>query len=199
MSQEPEEKIEATFGESVESPVSGDPVPALQQELAEAKDALLRAMADQQNALRRAEKQAQDARAYAIERFAGDILPVADNLRRAIEAVPGDARTNEALSTLLIGVELTERVMLETFAKHGLKQVGRRGEAFDPKVHQAVAQIPSDAPSGHVAEVMQPGYVLNDRTLRAAMVALSLGQSTGSAPPSAPQDNEPGAQVDVKI
>ena len=185
--------------EAQDAAAAGDLVAALQEELAQTKEHLLRALADQQNALRRAERQTQDARAYAIDRFANDLLPVADNLRRAIEAVPADARSQEALNTLLVGVELTERIMLETFAKNGLKPVGAKGEAFDPNLHQAVAQIPSDAPAGAVAEVMQQGFLLNGRTVRPALVALSLGQSA-AAPPTAPASGgEPGGQVDVKV
>jgi molecular chaperone GrpE len=197
---QPEAPAEAPAApETLENPLGGDPVAALQEELAQTKEQLLRALADQHNALRRAEKQAQDARAYAIDRFANDLLPVADNLRRAIEAVPADARSQEAVNTLLVGVEMTERLMLETFGKNGLKPVGAKGEAFDPNVHQAVAQIPSEAPAGAVAEVMQQGFVLNGRTVRPALVALSLGQAS-AAPPSAPASGgEPGDQVDVKV
>jgi len=191
--QEPEASTEA-----LENPVAGDPVALLQEELAQTKEQLLRVLADQQNALRRAEKQAQDARAYAIDRFAGELLPVADNLRRAIEAVPAEARSHAAVNTLLVGVELTERIMLETFGKNGLKPVGAKGDAFDPNLHQAVAQIPSESPAGAIAEVMQQGFVLNGRTVRPALVALSLGQA--APPPAAPASGEePGGQVDVVV
>lgn len=151
----------------------------LAAELAKAKDDLLRALAEVENTRRRADKQSQDARAYAIDRFARDLLPVADTLSRAIAAVPPHWResADEASKNLLTGLELTERSLVEAFARHGLKPVGTKGEQFDPNVHQAVAHVASDAPSGSVVEVMQVGYVLADRTLRPAIVAVSAGRA----------------------
>jgi molecular chaperone GrpE len=163
-------------------------VATLQAELAKAKDDMLRALADAENTRRRAERSAQEARVYAIDRFAADLLPVADTLQRALQAAPRDD-LDEGFRNLLTGVELTERAMIDAFARHGLKQVGAKGEAFDPKVHQAVAQAPGDQPAGTVQEVMQPGYVLGDRTLRAAMVLVSAG------PAGAP----PAHNVDIKV
>lgn len=174
--------------EQVEAPAA-EPAPevaALEAELAKARDELLRALAEVENTRRRAERQAADARAYAIDRFAGDLLPVADTLARAIAAAPRDT-ADDAVNNLVQGVELTERALLDAFARHGLRRVGAKGDAFDPNLHQAVAQAPSDQPAGVIAEVMQPGYVLNDRTLRAAMVVVSAGQA-----------GQP-AQVDIKV
>lgn len=149
-------------------------VEALQAELAKAREDMLRALAEVENTRRRAERQAAEARAYAIDRFAADLLPIADTLGRAIAAAPQDA-ADEAVRNLIAGLELTERTMLDAFARHGLKRVGAKGDAFDPNLHQAVAQAPSDQPAGIILEVMQPGYVLGDRTLRAAMVLVSAG------------------------
>jgi molecular chaperone GrpE len=164
---EPGEAINAAFFEA---------------ELAKARDEMLRALAEAENTRRRAERQATEARAYAIDRVAADLLPVADTMGRALAAAPADWResADEALRNLLTGLEMTERTLIEAFARHGLRRVGAKGDVFDPKVHQAVAQIPSSAPPGTVAEVMQPGYVLADRTLRAAMVAVSAGPSEGA-------------------
>lgn len=156
-------------------------------ELSKVRDELLRALAEIENTRRRGERQAQDARAYAIDRFAVDLLPVADTLRRALNAAPREI-ADEAIKTLVAGLELTEKALQETLARHGLRQVGASGEAFDPKVHQAVAQAPSEAPAGIVIEVMQPGYLLGDRTLRAAMVVVSAGPATAAAP-----------SVDIKV
>lgn len=153
---------------------------ALEAELSKARDEMLRALAEVENTRRRAERQAADARAYAIDRFANDLLPVADTLARALAAAPRDD-LDEGFRNLLTGVELTERAMLEAFARHGLRRVGAKGEAFDPNIHQAVAQAPSDQPTGVVLEVMQPGYVLGERTLRAAMVLVSAGGGAQSA------------------
>ena len=166
-------------------------VEALEAEMAKGRDALLRALAEVENTRRRGERQAQEARVYAIDRFANDLLPVADTLTRALAAVPPQAReaAEEGTRTLIAGIELTERALLDAFARHGLSRIGVKGEAFDPNKHQAVAQHPADQPAGTVAEVMQPGYVLGDRTLRAAIVSVSSG-------PSAPAS---GAGVDIKI
>lgn len=171
-----------------EKPASDDRIAALEADVAKAKDELLRALAEAENTRRRAERQASEARAYAIDRFAADLLPVADALTRALEAAAG-ASGDEGLKNLLDGVALTERALLEAFARHGLKRVGARGEAFDTKIHEAVAQIPSDVPAGSVVEVVQPGYVLGERTLRAAKVVLSLGGQPAPA----------GDSVDIKV
>ncbi|MGQ0531619.1 MAG: nucleotide exchange factor GrpE [Caulobacteraceae bacterium] len=162
-------------------------VEALQAELAKARDDMLRALAEVENTRRRAERQAADARTYAIDRFAADLLHVADTLTRALQAAPRDD-IDEGFRNLLMGVELTERSLLEAFARHGLKRVGAKGDTFDPNLHQAVAQAPGDQPAGVVQEVMQSGYVLADRTLRPAMVLVSTGPS-----------GTPPAHVDIKV
>lgn len=168
-------------------------IAALEAELAKARDSMLRALADAENTRRRAEKQSVEARVYAIERFAADLLPVADTLSRALQAVPPEVREHpdDALRNLIAGLELTERSLIDAFARHGLKRVGAKGEAFNPNLHQAVAQAPSSVPAGTIAEVMQPGYVLGDRTVRAAMVLVSAGPSGAAA--------SDGANVDIKV
>jgi molecular chaperone GrpE len=175
--------------EELETPsVEAPDVDALQTELAKARDDLLRALAEVENTRRRAERQAAEARAYAIDRFAADLLPVADTLTRALAAAPRDD-LDEGFRNLLTGVELTERALLDAFARHGLKRLGARGDVFDPNIHQAVAQAPGDQPAGTVQEVLQHGYVLGDRTLRAAMVLVSAGPAGGTPPP----------HVDIKV
>ena len=173
---------EAGASEAAQTPDAA----AFEAELARARDELLRALAEVENTRRRAERQAADARTYAIDRFAADLLPVADTLARALAAAPRDT-SDDALRNLITGVEMTERAMLDAFARHGLKRVGAKGDTFDPNLHQAVAQAPSDQPAGAVIEVLQPGYVLGDRTLRAAMVLVSAGAE------------RPAAQVDIKV
>jgi molecular chaperone GrpE len=148
-------------------------------ELAKARDELLRALAEVENTRRRADRQTADARAYAIDRFANDLLPVADTLTRALGAAPKDG-ADEAVRNLIDGLELTERSMLDAFARHGLRRVGTKGEAFDPKIHQAVGHAPSDQPANTVVDVLAPGYVLGERTLRAAMVSVSAGGGEGA-------------------
>jgi len=176
MSNEPDIETEATE----DAPPSPE-VAALANELAKTRDDMLRALAEAENTRRRAERQVQDARAYAIDRFAADLLPVADTLARALQAAPRDD-LDEGFRNLLTGVELTERALVDAMARHGLKRVGAKGEVFNPNLHQAVAQAPSEFPTGHVAEVMQAGYVLGDRTLRAAMVLVSTGPGAASPP-----------------
>lgn len=161
-------------------------IAALQADLAKARDEMLRALAEVENTRRRAERTAQEARAYAIDRFASDLLPVADTLNRALAAAPRDD-LDEGFRNLLTGVELTERAMIDTFERHGLKRVGARGDTFNPNVHQAVAQAPGDMPAGTVLEVLQHGYTLGDRTVRAAMVLVSTGPAAG------------GPSVDIKV
>lgn len=180
------------------APVDGRTVEAVEAELAATKDQLLRALADSENARRRAEREAADGRVYAIDRFARDLLAVADNLGRALQTVAPEQRAgaDEGLKTLLDGIEMTEKALIDTFGRHGLKRVGGRGDRFDPNVHQAVAQIPSEVPTGMIAEVFQPGYVLADRTLRAAMVAVSLGNAANESPPP---PAEGGGNVDIKV
>lgn len=184
MSNEPNLETEDQSGEAAPSPE----VAALANELAKARDDMLRALAEAENTRRRAERQVQEARVYAIDRFAADLLPVADTLARALQAAPRDD-LDEGFRNLLTGVELTERAMLEAFARHGLKRVGAKGEVFNPNLHQAVAQAPSEYPAGHIAEVMQAGYVLGDRTVRAAMVLVSAGPANAGPAPS----------VDIKV
>jgi molecular chaperone GrpE len=189
MSNEPNEQ--AADGEEAAAPAIVLDPQALEAELAKARDELLRALAEVENTRRRAERQTNETRAYAIDRFARDLLPVADTLTRALEAAPANWRDSgdDSLRTLLTGLEMTERAMVEAFARHGLKRVGAAGEAFDPNLHQAVTQTPSDQPVGTVLLVMQPGYVLAERTLRAAMVSVSAGQTGG----------QPAHRVDIKV
>lgn len=157
-------------------------IDALQTELEDAREKMLRALADAQNTRRRAEKEVADTRKYAVSGFAGDLLAVADNLSRALDAV----RTSELegpAKTLVEGVAMTERSLLSVFERHGVKKIDPQpGDAFDPNLHQATAQFPSEHASGAIAAVMAPGYAIGDRTLRAAMVAVSSGPAEGGQP-----------------
>lgn len=195
MSTEPQAEPTPETPETEAAPMQ-QPDSAFEAELAKMREDLLRALAEVENTRRRGERQAQDARAYAIDRFARDLLPVADNLGRALAAITPEMRAgaDDTTRTLLAGIEMTERTLIDAMARHGLKQVGAKGEAFDPNLHQAVAQAPADVPAGQVAEVMQPGYVLGDRTLRAAMVLVSSGMA------GAPPQSEGGSErVDIKV
>jgi molecular chaperone GrpE len=156
-------------------------VAALEKERDELKDNMLRALAETDNVRKRANRQIEDARVYAVEKFARDLLAVSDNLQRAIDSVPGDLRSSlpDAVRTALEGVELTQKELVTVLARHGVTAIDAApGAAFDPALHQAVTQIPSAQPAGSVAQLFQAGWRIGDRTLRAAMVAVSAGPGT---------------------
>ena len=148
-----------------------------QSELAAVKDQALRAMADAENVKKRAEREVNAARIFGIERFALDVLSVHDNLSRALMTLAGTDKADlgENAKNLVDGIELTEKDLILTLSRHGVKTVPGVGAKFDPNVHQAVAQVPSNEAKGDIATVMQTGFKLGDRTLRAAMVAVSTG------------------------
>ena len=151
----------------------------LELELATLKDQALRAMADAENVKRRAEKEVAAARIFGIERFANDVLSVHDNLSRALLTLEGvdKSELGDNAKNLVEGIELTEKDLMAVLARHGVTAVAGQGSKFDPNVHQAVANIPSDEDKGNVATVMQTGFKIGDRTLRAAMVAVSTGKA----------------------
>ena len=156
-----------------------DPVLVLEAELAEAKDQLLRTLAEAQNIRKRAAKEVQDARTFAIEKFAGDLLSVSDNMSRALEALPESERESlsEQGKNLLGGVEMTQKELHAVFARNGVTAIDAApGDAFDPNLHQAVANVPSEHANGAIAECFQPGWKIGERVLRAAMVTVSSGQ-----------------------
>lgn len=157
-----------------------DPVQKLEIEKEELREQLLRTLADLDNTRKRAERQVAEARIYAIEKFAGDLLSVSDNLSRALSAMSEEERASlsEAGRNLFEGIEMTEKELHTALARHGVTVIAALpGDTFDPNLHQAVANIPSDQPNGTIASCFQTGWKIGDRTLRAAMVAVSAGQS----------------------
>lgn len=165
-----------------------DPKAALEAEVAGLKDRLLRTLADMENLRRRAEKDVADARTYAVTNFARDMVNVADNLRRAIESVPAEARqaVEGALKSVLDGVELTERDLLNTLERHGIKKLDPAGQKFDPNFHQAMMEIPDPSvPAGTVTQVIQTGFAIGDRVLRPALVGVAKGGPKADAAPAA--------------
>lgn len=192
MSEDPE-KTEAESVPENEAPAPEvervDPLAEAQAEAAELRDKLLRAMAEMENYRRRAEKERGDTAKFAIANFARDTLSVLDNLHLGLQTVSADDRKKDsALDALASGMELTEREMLATLERHGIAKVDPLGEPFDHNFHQAMLEI-EDAtkPAGTVAQVMQAGYVLNERLLRPAMVAVAKGgPKAGAAPKAAP-------------
>jgi len=146
----------------------------LEAELAEAKQAVLYAQAETQNVRRRLEKDAQDARAYAATGFARDILSVADNLSRALDAIPVELRADEKFKGLVVGLEATGRELDSVFQRNGITRIVSVGEPLDPNRHQAMIEIPSaDAEPGTIVQEMQAGYMIKDRLLRPAMVGVA--------------------------
>lgn len=170
-----------------------DSTPAKAQEIAGLKDRLLRALAEMENLRRRTEREVADARHYGIASFARDILGVADNMQRAMQALDAELRekADSTVQALLDGVELTERELLKVLEKHGIKKIEPLGEKFDPHLHQAMYEVPdASAPAGSVVQVVQPGYVIADRVLRPALVAIAKG-GPKVAPETVANDNAP--------
>ena len=163
-----------------------DELEAVYAEVADLKDKLLRAMAETENIRRRSEREKAGSRKYAITDFARDMLAVADNLQRALAAVTDDARDgNPELAQLLEGVEITRKELKGHFGKHGIKEIDPLGEKLNPNLHQAVVQLDDpEATQGTIIQVMQPGYVIHDRLLRAAMVGVAKGapETNGEVP-----------------
>jgi molecular chaperone GrpE len=166
---------------------------------AELKDRLLRTLAEMENLRKRTEREVTDARLYGVTTFARDILSVADNMRRALDAVSPELRASAeaGVKALIDGVELTERELVKALDKNGVRQFSPRGEKFDPNVHQAMFEVPNaSVPAGSVVEVVQPGYMIGERVLRPAMVGVSKG-GPKSAPPSRPvNDNSTAGPKD---
>jgi len=168
----PEDMIdrdEAGAGDSL-----GDALAQLRGDLEAAKQDVLYAKAETQNVRRRLEKDIADARAYAATGFARDILSVADNLSRALEAIPAELREDDKLKSLIAGIEATGREIEKVFGNHGITRIAAKGLPLDPNQHQAMIEMPSaDAEPGTVLQELQAGYMIKDRLLRPAMVAVA--------------------------
>ena len=160
------------------------------------KDQLLRALADAENARRRAKKDVDDARAYAISRFAQDLLGVADNLGRALESIPADKReSDDAVKAIAEGIEMTAREFETALGRHGITKIDPLGEKFDYNLHQALFETAeTDQPDGTVVQVFQTGYRIGDRLLREAMV----GVAKGGTQPAAGDEADTGAEVEAE-
>jgi molecular chaperone GrpE len=168
-----------------------DHIAELEAELAKMKDQMLRALAEAENTRRRADRDRREAAKYGAVGLARDLLSVSDNLRRALEALPEDARGGDGWAKdLITGVELIEREFLDAFAKQGVVKMEPLGEAFDHNFHQAMFELEDpEKPAGTVVQLLQPGYRLHDRLLRAAMVGLSKG---GPKAEKKKEEGEPG-------
>jgi molecular chaperone GrpE len=148
--------------------------------LAATKDRLLRTLADGENLRKRAQREREDAGKYAAANFAKDMLEVADNLRRALSSVPDESEWDDLTRNLLTGVAATERELLAALERHGIRRLDPLGERFDHNFHQAMFEMENTGqPAGTIVQVLQPGYVIHDRLLRPAMVAVAKGSAPG--------------------
>ena len=164
-----------------------DPVAAAKREAAEYKDRLLRTLAEMENLRKRTEREVADARLYGIASFAREVLAVADNMHRALSTIGPEVREggDVQVTALIEGVELTERELLKALEKSGVTKFSPQGEKFDPNLHQAMYEMETtEGPPGYVAQVIQAGYMIGDRVLRPAMVAVS------KAPKAQPPAND---------
>lgn len=185
------ENAEADSEDTTADPAATDPAPEaaaeeagpeariaeLEAELAAANDRGLRLMAEAENIRRRTERDREEGLRYAASGLAKDLLNVADNLRRALDAIPEELREgDESTKNFIVGVEMTEKELLSAFEKHGIQQIRPLGEKFDYERHQAMFELENTGqPAGTVVELMQPGYVMHDRLLRPAMVGVAKG------------------------
>jgi molecular chaperone GrpE len=153
-------------------------VEALAKEAADARDKMLRTLAEMENLRKRTAREVSDARTYGISGFARDVIDIADNLQRALDAVPVEARAaaDPGLKALIEGVELTERSLHNALEKNGVRKFDPAGEKFDPTVHQAMYEVPDPSvPAGTIAQVIQSGYMIGERVLRPALVGVAKG------------------------
>jgi molecular chaperone GrpE len=156
---------------------------ALAKEAADARDKMLRTLAEMENLRKRTSREVADARIYGITGFARDVLEIADNLQRALDAVPAEAKAtaDPGLKALIEGVELTERSLLNALEKNGVKKFDPSGQRFDPNFQQAMYEVPDPSvPSGTVVQVVQAGYMIGERVLRPALVGVSKGGAKAS-------------------
>lgn len=175
MSEEQNKPADAEIDQTAAPEAAEDRVATLEAEVASLKDQLLRAVAETENTRRRAQRDREDASKYAVSSFAKELVTVADNLRRALDAVPAEGREqDEMLKGLAVGVEATERQLFAAFDRAGIKRIDPTGDMFDPNVHQVMFEIENTGKAaGTVVQVLQPGYTIHGRLLREAMVGVA--------------------------
>ena len=151
-------------------------IAALEKEVADWKEKMMRALADAENTRRRAVKDREDAAKFAVTSFAKDLLDFSDNFHRALAAIPGELHADERIASIIAGLEAMDANLLKTFEKHGIKKIEPLDETFNPNFHEVMFEAPTPGkPAGIVIQVVEAGYVLNDRLLRAAKVGVSKG------------------------
>lgn len=169
-----EAELKGVPEDMIDQPSKDDELARLREDLEAAKQDVLYAKAETQNVRRRMEKDIADARAYSVTGFARDVLSVADNLARALETIPADLREDDKFKNLVAGLEATGREVEKVFAAHGIVRIAAMGLPLDPHQHQAMIEMPSaDAEPGTVISELQAGYMIKDRLLRPAMVAVA--------------------------
>ena len=164
--------------------VPAEQVKAALEAAGDFKDRMLRALAEMENLRKRTEREVADARTYGVTSFARDVLQVADNMHRALDAIGDELRetADSKVTALLEGIDLTERELTKVLEKHGVKMFSPLGEKFDPNFHQAMYEVPDpSAAPGTVAQVIQAGYLIGERVLRPAMVAVVKAPAKGAA------------------
>src|SRR5215469_15263852 len=182
----PEQASEPVVSKPYIMPDDPDPasVEAMAKEVADARDKMLRTLAEMENLRQRTRREVADAKTYGITGFARDVLEIADNLQRALDAVPTEARAaaDAGLKALIEGVELTERSLLNALEKNGVRKFDPYGEKFDPNFQQAMYEVPDPTvPAGTVVQVVQAGYMIGERVLRPALVGVSKGGAKAAA------------------
>lgn len=191
-----DEASPANDDQTVPMPAAANGQEGLAQEVASLKDQLLRTLAELENTRRRARREVEDASKFAVAGFARETLSVADNLARALSSVPAEALgQDERLAALHQGVEMTARELATIFERQGIKRVDPAGERFDPNLHQAMLEVPSNEhPAGTVVQVLQVGYTIAGRLLRPALVAVAKAAPGGASP----AEETRGGQVDTQ-
>lgn len=188
----PDDSLENVSGETVQSfadtiaqasDIGADEnalrIAALEAQLADAKDKMIRALADAENTRRRAVKDREDAGKYAVTSFAKDLLDFSDNFHRAIAAIPAELHEDERISSIITGLESMDSQLLKTFDRHGIRKIEPMDEPFNPNFHEVMFEAPIPGkPGGIVIQVVEAGYLIADRLLRAAKVGISKGDSS---------------------
>jgi len=196
--QENEQEVEADRNKEAEATPDAseheERITILEEQLDRAKDQMMRALAEAENTRKRAQKDRTDISKYAISSFARDLLDFADNFRRAMEALPKEQTedSDDHINNILSGLEAMDRDMLSTFEKHDIKKIEPLEEMFDPNFHEVMCEIPtSDSAPGTIIEIIEPGYILHDRLLRPARVAIAKSDDGAHD-----DTDEPGSHVD---
>lgn len=194
---EPESGAPAPGPEAPQPQADGNDerIAALQAELGQAKDQMLRAMAEAENTRKRLLREREDVRKYAVSDFARDMLDFSDNFRRALGAIPEDLKgLDERIKAVIEGIEAMEKEVLRAFEKHGIRKIEPLGELFNPNFHEVMFEAPGTGkPAGTITQLIEPGYMLHDRLLRPARVGVAKDEGQGNG------GGSPGGRVNTEV